>query len=521
MKKQLFLLLFLFASVATIGQEANSNFGKFADIQDSLMVDAYKSKDVISQTKYFDELLSKYKLLPAKEKAEYRSFINNAYYNLACTYALTGDKKKALDNLEKSEYYNFEHLLADTDMDALRKEPRFIKFLAVAKSKHQSYLDILRTAPKYDLKEKNNLPAFTYQSADNSKLKALKKKYNLDSIAGRGADVSCIINLMRWVHYLIPHNGAEGNPDTKNAMSLIKECKRDNKTLNCRGLAIVLNEVYLASGYKSRIVTCLPKDPNDNDCHVITTVYSEQLRKWLWMDPTFMAYVMNEKGELLSIEEVRERLISKKPLVLNPDANRNHQATQTKEDYLENYMAKNLYMLQCPAASEYDYETPEFGKEKTFVKLVPGGMVTKPTYSRRNDGMNTYHEYYTANPATFWQVPPSQTKEKFDEAMARFKTNYNSRNDYAIRNSFSEMWGDMKKTIWDAGICAEYIEKYGELISYKYMGSSKEDGVMLYKVTFSKSTHALGLTLDDKGMFCTFRFHTSSPEINAMLAKNK
>ena len=34
------------------------------------------------------------------------------------------------------------------------------------------------------------------------------------------------------------------------------------------------------------------------------------MKKWLWIDPTFDAYVMNEKGELLSIEEVRERLIS-------------------------------------------------------------------------------------------------------------------------------------------------------------------------------------------------------------------
>src|SRR6202012_5717928 len=90
-----------------------------------------------------------------------------------------------------------------------------------------------------------------------------------------------------------------------------------------------------------------------------------------WIDPTFCAYVMNEKGELLNLEEVRERIIDDKPLILNPDANWNHKASETKEYYLYYDMAKNLYRLQCPISSEYDTETASPGKTITYVQLLP------------------------------------------------------------------------------------------------------------------------------------------------------
>ena len=95
-------------------------------------------------------------------------------------------------------------------------------------------------------------------------------------------------------------------------------------------------------GYQSHFVTCLPKDTTDSDCHVINVVYAPSLRKWVWMDPTNDAYVMNEQGTLLGIEEVRARLLDGRPLLLNPDANWNHRQSATKEQYLYSYMAKNL-----------------------------------------------------------------------------------------------------------------------------------------------------------------------------------
>jgi len=271
-------------------------------------------------------------------------------------------------------------------------------------------LGTLKKAGKYNLAEKRELPAFTYQPADNPNLAALRKAFNLDSIAGTGTEVSKILNLMHWIHNLVPHDGGHGNPAEMNAMNMIAVCKKDKRGLNCRGLATVLNECYLSMGIKSRFVTCLPKDSLgiDQDCHVINMVYASELKKWIWIDPTFDAYVMNEKGELLGIGEVRERIINGKPLILNPDANWNHRASETKEYYLYSYMAKNLYLLECPISSEYDTETRHEGKVISYMQLVPLDYFKKSldkSVSTNNVNKTSFVVYRTNNPNAFWQLP--------------------------------------------------------------------------------------------------------------------
>ncbi len=271
-----------------------------------------------------------------------------------------------------------------------------------------SKLDILKMADKYNLADKREIPTFTYQSKDDPNLVALRKGFNLDSIAGTASETAKIINLLHWVHNLIPHDGNHENPVVKNAMSMIAECKKDNRGLNCRGLSTVLNECYLSMGIKSRFVTCMPKDSVFDDCHVINLVWSNDYKKWLWIDPTNNAYVMDEKGDLLDIREVRERLINGKTLIVNPDANWNNKATQYKEDYLYNYMAKNLYRLECPLASEYNSETWKAGKEVTYVELLPLDAYNQTPFKSEHVNSKTgtkFTNYKTNNPDLFWTLP--------------------------------------------------------------------------------------------------------------------
>jgi hypothetical protein len=200
----------------------------------------------------------------------------------------------------------------------------------------------------------------------------LRKGFNLDSIAGQGSDVLQILNLMHWIHDLVPHDGMNGNPEVKNALSMLEVCKKDKRGLNCRGLALVLNECYLSMGIKSRVVTCLPKDSLkiDQDCHVINSVYSESLKKWLWIDPTFDAYVMNEKGEMLSIEEVRERL------------------------------------MQRTASSEYNMETNSEGKTYNYIELLPLDYFNQEPQKeedKREKSNTLWITYKTNNPSLFWE----------------------------------------------------------------------------------------------------------------------
>jgi hypothetical protein len=236
----------------------------------------------------------------------------------------------------------------------------------------------------------------------------IRQNFKLDSIAGQGNEVSKIINLMHWVHTVVRHDGNSYNPYPPNTDNLIKVCRVENRGINCRMMATILNECYLAMGIKSRFITCMPKETEFDDCHVINMVYSNDWGKWIWIDPTFDAYVMNEKGELLGIEEVRERLIQGKPLILNPDANWNRESSQTKAYYLEQYMAKNLYRLQTPLISEYNSERNTNGEEYTYVELLPlDGIEQKPQKGEEeNKETGTKWIYYkTNNPKLFWTKP--------------------------------------------------------------------------------------------------------------------
>ena len=412
MKKQVILFIAVFFSTQLLRAQATptQQMEEFINQKGDGFNESYDSRDTKSFNSLLNEYLEIYENLPADDKKQYTYVLGNIYYNLTCIYSLSSDKKSALANLKKAieaGYNDYGHVQLDTDLDNIRNEKEFLELNKKLKSTGD-YLSILKRAGKYNLSDNRPLPAFSYQASDNPNLVALRKGFKLDSIAGQGSDVLQILNLMHWVHDLVPHDGMNGNPEVKNALSMLEVCKKDRRGLNCRGLALVLNECYLSMGIKSRIVTCMPKDSLkiDQDCHVINSVYSESLNKWLWIDPTFDAYVMNEKGELLSIEEVRERLIHDKTLILNPDANWNNQQTQTKEDYLESYMAKNLYILECPASSEYNMETSSGGKTYNYIRLLPLDYFDQESFKeedKREESNTLWITYKTNNPNVFWE----------------------------------------------------------------------------------------------------------------------
>jgi len=405
------LIALLFSSIKLLAQTTPSReMDEYLEKKADGFNTSYENKDVKTYNALLSEYLAIYEKLSAHEKKQQAYLLGNIYYNLTCIYSLLNNKTSALTYLKKAidvGYNDYGHVQNDSDLDNIRNEKEFIELNKKLKQTGD-YLSILKKAGKYNLSDNRAIPKFTYQESNNPNLVALRKGFNIDSIAGQGTDVLKILKLMHWVHDLIPHDGMNGNPETKNAMSMLEVCKKESRGLNCRGLALVLNECYLAIGIKSRIVTCLPKDSLkiDQDCHVINAVYSESLKKWLWIDPTFDAYVMNEKGELLSIEEVRERLIGDKPLILNPEANWNNQQTQTKEDYLENYMAKNLYILECPISSEYNMESSSEGKTFNYIRLLPLDYFEQtPDKSEEKEEKNNtlWISYKTNNPNLFWE----------------------------------------------------------------------------------------------------------------------
>lgn len=147
-------------------------------------------------------------------------------------------------------------------------------------------------------------------------------------------------------------------------------------------------------GIPARHITCIPKGwETDSDCHVICITWSKSLNKWVWVDPTFAAYVTDENGIMLHPGEVRYRLQYDLPLILNEEANWNNRVKQTADYYLKEYMAKNLYFLETNIWNQAEPEGESNHPQGKTVTLIPVGL----TYPHAN--------YNTSDEKWFWQAP--------------------------------------------------------------------------------------------------------------------
>ncbi|MCR8559409.1 transglutaminase-like domain-containing protein [Mucilaginibacter sp. BJC16-A38] len=404
------ICVFALVTDAQSNKEAD-DFGAYTTtVMNNMHVD-YTKKEYKQAITIGDEWFSRYDKLSADFKKNNPGYLPVMYYNQACYTALAGQKTRAVDYIKKAAatgFTDYANMANDSDLVSLHDDPEYKTALALIREKGD-YNYVLKKAGSYNRAITPDLPVFTYQSADAPELANFRKLFNLDSISGNGDEINKIKNLLYWAHNVVRHDGSANNPPSKNAIDLISVCKKDDRGVNCRMMATILKDAYQAEGFKARMVTCMPKDTADFDCHVITVVWSKTLNKWVWMDPTFNAYVSDEKGNLLNIEEVRERLINDKPLVLNDDANWNNKVKQTKEDYLGRYMSKNLYWLKCSAKSEWDLETYKAGKANMeYVDLYPGGFSVIHGLPKKTAYGQTV--YASNNPDYFWQKPAGENK---------------------------------------------------------------------------------------------------------------
>jgi hypothetical protein len=405
MKRIILLFLILSAAFAakTQPQMTVDRFTKWSITLDSNRRVASQAKNYAGCLKLIGQWVEKYNQLSQGMQQQLIAWKPGMYYNEACYYALNGQKDKALASFKiavQSGYADYADTMTDSDLASLHDEPEFKAQLQIMREKGD-YLYILKTSGAYSTRG-DNLPRFTYQDASDPRLAAFKAKYKLDSVAGNGDEISRFKNLLAWAHDAVRHDGTSSNPAQRNGDSLITVCKTQKRGVNCRMMATILRDAYQAEGYKARIVTCLPKDTLDNDCHVIDIVWSNTLDKWIWMDPTFDAYLRDENGNYLNIEEVRARMISGATVILNEEANWNHQLKETKELYFA-YMSKNLYWLECSTESKWDIETRKTNKDNiTYINLYPGGY---NTIHQAMSARGSFVYYGTNDPVYFWQKP--------------------------------------------------------------------------------------------------------------------
>jgi hypothetical protein len=69
-------------------------------------------------------------------------------------------------------------------------------------------------------------------------------------------------------------------------------------------------------------------------------------------------------------------------------------------------MAKNLYMFECPASSEYNMETSSDGKTYNYIRLLPLDYKEQKldfAEDKKGKTATTWNFHLTNNPKVFWE----------------------------------------------------------------------------------------------------------------------
>jgi hypothetical protein len=274
------------------------------------------------------------------------------------------------------------------------------------------FVDLLREYSEYSNSSDSNQTArlkVNYAESSDPHLMRLREQYNLDAIAGKDPEIDQLRNLTHWVHGLAIHTSSVSVPAQMNSLNLLHIIHTEGMRINCGMYATILNDVYLSMGWKSRIVHLKPYNKNYLESHVVNAVYCQQLEKWLYFDPNLNAYFMDEAGKILSVAEVRQRLIDGAVLQVNDGLafNSDNQVFATLgrqfgKDFYRLYIAKNIFRYDCPQSNMFD-DGSRLGS-KVKIELLPDGyhpgLLAQPQRTAKNDQI-----IYTTNMMHFWQRP--------------------------------------------------------------------------------------------------------------------
>lgn len=257
------------------------------------------------------------------------------------------------------------------------------------------YKQLLTKFSRYGKIPSNEI-RFDYDNNDSKKLNELRMKYNLEEIAGEGSEISRILNLFKWVKNNVIHDGAETYNDEKNAIEILKKSE-EGKGVNCRMVATALCEVLLSMGFKSRFITGMPIGFDFKDCHVVNVVYSTELSKWIYLDPSTGFYLMNDNAEYLSYQEFRDSLVNDRDIKIC----RIVEFDELSDDEYIRYMTKNSFMLMSNTRFGFNIESDNENLERVYLVSKDYIKESIKTIEKSNYSIT---ERYINNEQSFWEL---------------------------------------------------------------------------------------------------------------------
>ena len=173
--------------------------------------------------------------------------------------------------------------------------------------------------------------------------------FRLDTVVQEGMSTwEKSLAIGRWVSSHIPHANQKARPAAKDAITLWEFIQHEEPAFNCRYHSFFAMQLLRSVGVEARVLTCLPKDDNDPDCHVVNIVYLPEYQKWAMLDTDQSMYATDADGTPLAPWEMREYYAQGRTFTLWY----NYESPDQGMDYYRSYMAKNTYAFASPTSIE-------------------------------------------------------------------------------------------------------------------------------------------------------------------------
>jgi hypothetical protein len=248
------------------------------------------------------------------------------------------------------------------------------------------YLESLVEFPTFDYNEFEKTP-FVYDDIyNNINLSKLKNKYNIKNISNKESILHKTMDIMNWVHKELFCTKKLIKPNEMNSLCILKN--RQKGQMLCFYYAIVMNEILLSLGIKSRVIECFPK-MFDMDCHMAVTVLIPEVNQWCFFDPTFNTLFFDETKKPLSIDEIRKKYLGiidgkDQPKFLSINIKKEWELVlvdryETYNEWYFVYMLKNIFRFSSPLKSTFG-----FNKDEKNVILNPIGYNTINEYDNNH-----------------------------------------------------------------------------------------------------------------------------------------
>ena len=149
---------------------------------------------------------------------------------------------------------------------------------------------------------------FYHESSRQKRIQALLDEFDFDDYTLRGvSEFDQMLLLKDWVYRRIPYDLNYKDAELLDAAEILRRAQKGESFI-CTSMAVLFVECAVSLGWTARLVFLRKKSGQE---HAAADIWSNQYRKWIYIDPTWNIH-LERYGVPLSVFEARKEWLTRK-----------------------------------------------------------------------------------------------------------------------------------------------------------------------------------------------------------------